>query len=274
VGFPQRAWWLTTDLVPGALKLVSAPFVDMAGKASWGNMRRRTKTLFYRPEDFDERRDSVRRGRCPGSEDATPEPGFGTGALTRLLDALVAAQDERSRAFRFTLIGHSMGTLVLNEIVKRYGDLHFEHIVFMGAACSFKDFQDSIVPYLEQSQRNGSSCQFYNLCLHPAAETNERAAWNTVPRGSLLDWVDRYAAEPETPLDLTMGKWNNVMRALRTLSSLDEGVLARIHVTGFPYTDGAPVEHGDFNDAERRFWRPAFWDRADEHEEAGSEPGD
>ena len=68
--------------------------------------------------------------------------------------------------YEITLIGHSLGTVALDELIQKHPDLCYENIVYMGAASSIRSFRDKVVPYLEQ---NGEA-NFYNLSLHPSSK--------------------------------------------------------------------------------------------------------
>src|SRR5205807_7605742 len=99
--------------------------------------------------------------------------------------------------YQITLVGHSMGAIVLNELVRRSTTegVHYDNIVYMAAACSVRDFQRSVVPYMQRH----TTTNFYNLCLHPVNEVRERHAADLVPRGSLLVWIDDMYSNPYTP---------------------------------------------------------------------------
>ena len=175
------------------------------------------------------------------------------------------------RAYEVTLIGHSMGTMVLNECLRR--DLlddrkpEYCHVVYMAAACSVRDFGRAVVPYLRQHR----STEFYNLMLHPLAELRERERFGDLPpRGSLLVWLDDFLADPQTPLDRTLGRWDNIVPATEIIP---EAVRGQVTLKAFalaPYDDPTPPvrdgrrlpdygpqAHGQFRG--RAYWRPDFW---------------
>lgn len=251
------------ELVPGIARVITGPLLDAAGVPAYKNMRRRARVLFVRDHDHD------------GDQHRL------SGALPQLMEALVAVK----RRPRFTLIAHSMGTLVVNELIQRYGHrswpeelrgrmsgssdteqmtkartmaetpLAIEHIVYMGAACTVREFAGSVLPHL----RSNAAARFYNLCLHPFDELDDRYAGGVVPNGSLLEWIDDYITEQESPLDRTLGKWNNTMDGFPLMDYVPGSVRERIQVRGFPRRGCGPHDHGDFDDVEQCFWRPAFW---------------
>ena len=121
------------------------------------------------------------------------------------LDDLMAA--DPSNHYAITLIGHSMGTIVANEMVLTHPNLCYSNIVYMGAACNVSDFANAVIPCLERD----TNAHFYNLTLHPIAEARE-AQWNYLdltPRGSLLEWIDNFLSNPRTVPERTLGKWDN-----------------------------------------------------------------
>ena len=119
----------------------------------------------------------------------------------------------------------------------------------MGAACSVREFADSVVPYLV----NNEASRFYNLCLHPTAEALEipYRIVEFLPRGSLLEWIDNLFSAPHTLMDRTLGKWNNALQATHIIP---ESARERVTIKAFGvgYNQDKPQMHGQFNDL--NFW--------------------
>jgi hypothetical protein len=265
-------------------KFLSQPFIDWLGTPAWQDMSRRTLIAF----DGD-------LGGNPSNPNLDPQlvgqremrgqhavDFSSTGALEVFREELHEVVENRhattkpathpttqpdSSTYDITLIGHSMGTMVLNEWLRR--DLleskstTYSNIVYMGAACSVRDFSRAAVPYLLQHQQT----QFYNLMLHPLAELRERnRAYDTPPRGSLLVWLDTFLTDPQTPLDRTMGRWDNIIPATEVIP---QSVRGRVTLKAFalaPYNDPTPPpgqpdygpqEHGQFRG--RPYWCKEFW---------------
>jgi hypothetical protein len=264
-----------TYIFPGFLKLASTPLLDVIGKEAYADMLRRTKTAFTSPSDFASNEEKmelckarVLKNPADICDAFNKDP---TGGVTVLLEALAQFKDDQDCTcahkghgkVTVTLIGHSMGSFLASEILKRSEQsegryLQVDNIVFMAAAASVKEFQDSVVPYLQRHE----AARFYNLTLHPWAEENDKEYWDVVPRGSLLVWIDTYATAPETMSDFTVGQFNN---ALKALEFVPREVRSRITLKGFGVNDctnqgkGRPRKHGDFNDADLGFWRHEFW---------------
>ena len=91
------------------------------------------------------------------------------------------------------LIGHSMGTIVIDDAYRECPNLPARNIIYMAAACSIRDFQVSTGRYIEKH----AGVNFYNLS-HPRAELEEVHAWGTPVRGSLLVWIDEFFQSPES----------------------------------------------------------------------------
>ncbi len=236
--------------------LVTGPLVDGFGAGAYENMRRRTQTMFRRREDMARR--AVVTGYRPS-----------TGAASILLDslaALVAAGCDATGVCRtqLNLVGHSMGSMIVARVLRTWPQLPVHRIYFLGAAASVADIETSVIPYM----RRHPATRFYNGMLHPRIEVGE-AQWlslDLVPRGSLLEWIDDHLASPETPLDRTAGKWEN-MAAMEYIFPPE--VRSRVVLKGFGFRDPRDAEdpflfkglagHGAFDNRHFRWWRDRTW---------------
>jgi pimeloyl-ACP methyl ester carboxylesterase len=258
IGSDDRTWgskcgYFSSYVVTFPFKLLTAPFIDAFGKSAWDNMSRRTQTMFRAPGEFDRpaTTNEIRVARRRVGEPAE-------GAVARLMQALaefVAA--DPSNHYSITLVGHSMGTIVANEVIQMHPNLGYSNIVYMGAACSVTEFANAVIPCLEAN----TNTHFYNLTLHPVAEARE-AQWNYLdltPRGSLLEWIDNFLANPRTVPERTLGKWDN---DISTTALIPTNVASRIRIKAFAvgprdeFPDN-PMVHGDFS--EEPFWQEDFW---------------
>jgi pimeloyl-ACP methyl ester carboxylesterase len=80
-------------------------------------------------------------------------------------------EDCLNEDWEFVLVGHSMGAIIVNEIVRHYGEkLPISHIVYMAAACSIRDYEDSVWPYLRLGESQKAETYVHHLMLHPSAE--------------------------------------------------------------------------------------------------------
>lgn len=170
------------------------------------------------------------------------------------------------------LFGHSMGGFVVNETLARFTDLPITNATYMAAANSKREFEIASREYLHSpANQQAAPAAFFNLTLHPTAESRERFMGGILPLGSLLEWVDEYFEGPRTFDDRTWGKWNNVMISAGTLPPK---VQSRLSVRVFPLAEETkngcgpsldrqassarchPLKHGDFDDF--TFWRPEY----------------
>jgi hypothetical protein len=258
-------------------KMFFAPLIDALGSAAWQDMSRRTQTIVEGSDDFAVRRDSTRAELDRYIDNGTD------GGLDRFTARLAArargtagrAPGASTRPYQLTLIGHSMGTMVLNELLRRQrqretadgGDasaVPVTNIVYMAAACTVRDFRDSVIPFMEEPNHRG--VRFYNLSLHPTAELLETNDGDLPPRGSLLCWIDDFLSEPATPMDCTLGRWVNLVGMpyvippeLRGRCSIKAFDLLRDPDTGPGLQD--PQRHGDFTSC--NYWDPHFWEPLD-----------
>ena len=246
----SRATAFATNVVTFPTRIIGGLGVESFGAPAWTGMRRRAKLLlraeFEPPEEL-----SLGVSLRPAVE-AKPGP---VGELLDTLQNVLRVRPD----LRVELIGHSMGAIIASEIAEDPHGIEFDDIVFLAAAVSLRDFRRTVVPYLKAHP----ATQFYNVTLHPAADFFESSTF-LAPRGSLLEWIDRYLDRPETEVDAVMGKHNNVMRGMDVFST---EVRNRVHQKTFGFYDGSgygpgtdlPHTHGGFNAEGVPFWRPSFW---------------
>ncbi len=270
-------------------RLFSTLVVGSAGQPAWENMSRRTQMIIHNTDEYKHRNGSTTAESL--QQFRSGETGAGGLFFKRLAERLKADASETE----LTLVGHSMGTMVLNEALLEHGwrfdgKARIKSIVYLAGACQIRDWQRAVFPYL----RAESGCQFYSLSLHPTAERLEGNVWDMVARGSLLQWVDNFLANPETVEARTIGQWDNSMM---TAHDIPENLRGRIHfkafgqagaeqdvgkfyttsraIKEFPATDAAiyrktvenyaeifrgqpnPQTHSSFGD--EYFWKPVFW---------------
>jgi hypothetical protein len=263
----------TTSALTIPTKLIGSMFIDAFGKSAWEIMLRRTHMLYHTEREFFESRKVAVDEGMPEIPTARIEPD---GALSVFLRRLQEMMDRNGgrEAWDITLVGHSMGTIVLNQMIREFGlkaatgsdgktatsgvALPFNRIVYMAGAATVRDYQDSLFPYL----RANRNAEVFHLVLHPKAEVRERfdpgiPYLDFPPRGSLLVWVDDFLSAPETPLDRTVGRYENLLTAVH--NTPDE-LLGRVHIKAFGTGRDvrAPQKHGDFT-SHLKFWKPECW---------------
>ena len=249
------------------LKLITAPLLDGLGGPAWDTMIRHVKVGFHNegipsaePKDPD------------GNAGDPVEPPQGHGGISRFMRALSAEIDrmacsnpEASREkcvnrWELTLIGHSMGAIMANEILYEFKDgPEFDRIVFMAAACSVREYEQSALAYLDRHKNT----QMYHLTLHDFADIRDQYFYEVPPSGSLLIWIDDFLSNPTTLRDRTAGRFKNLMMAL---PSTPRDLRSRIHVKTFGVgrllrtTD--PLHHGEFNNFTGP---PAPWEKKEDY---------
>lgn len=250
----QIWYWVT---MPGTWIL--NPFVSEIGRPSWDMMRRRNSVLFRTPAEYEQDECTPGSGRTTTSE-GSEQCYRGTGALSVFLQRLDREmQAERgngrtsgSPKYTVTLVGHSMGTIVVNQILGDFPDIHFDNVVFMAAAVSTREVLEHTIPYLKEHP----TTQFYSLSLAPDNDNSETSLIGVEPSGSLLTWIDNYYTTPLTQLDRTFGRWENARSALHVFPP--EILEEQMHFKVFGFNGrNSPQEHGEFTNYP--FWMPNFW---------------
>ena len=226
----------------GLLNVVTTPMVQGLGQPAWQILTRRTSILF----------DKERLPRFPGEDAAT-----GDGPLSPFFRSMLKFQSENPNV-ELTIVGHSMGVIVLNNALRHFRKIRYKNIVYMAAACSLDDYQDTIFPYLNDNPQT----EMFHLTLQERAEILERHwRWFEVsPRGSLLVWIDNFLEDPRYRLDRTAGRIFNLLREVNRTPNQLKG---RIHIKSFDFGPGKalsacnPQVHGALDDLP--FWKTDYW---------------
>lgn len=231
------------NVVQFALSLPTAPLFDLFGTSSWGVMKRRAGLLFTKTRPMD--------GELQDDLDSYQQQR--EGALSRFMDELKIKQ-MNNPALEVTIVGHSMGAIVANRILRGWPDVKFKNIIYMGAASTIDDFRESVTPYMLAD--NDKTTKFFNLMLHPVAENSEAHGFGFGGTGSLLTQIDDLYQSPVLDSGRTMGRWVNIMNGL---NYFDKRIRNRVHLRVMPLNECFPTRHGDF--AESRFIETsgAFW---------------
>ncbi len=251
ITWAERLTAFTSYLITLPTKLVTKPFIDGMGRSAWENMVRRTQLLFYTPDNFGLK--ASREFLSTGVMDME-----GKGALSDFLRRFQKEVNDSPGQWEITLIGHSMGTIIINQLLRKFS-LPFKNIVYLAAACSVGDYQDSAFSFMNKNTKT----HIYHVFLHREAELREKYSLigqlDPTIRGSLLVWLDDFLANVNTPLDRTAGREDNLLPAL---SMTPAGLRGRIHAKAFGVggdsNNLSPQGHGDFENFP--FWKPSFWE--------------
>ena len=241
------AWWITSPV-----KAATTPIAYTMGRPTWDVMLRRTNTAFYTPSDL---------------EPQELEAGYllsnhGNGAFLRFLKKLSLAKNDENLPITVTLMGHSMGAIIINRVLALDLDLEVSNIVHLASADSIKNLLGTVAPYLIKNP----TTDFYSLSLHPNNENRERSSLfgipGLLPSGSLLNWIDNMYTTPETVIDKRSGSWSNIER---TLALIPDRARKNMHFKIFGETPDfmvndfvvSPQKHGDFG--KMKFWDKSQW---------------
>lgn len=216
------------------IRALTVPVIQGFGTPAWDTMKRRAE-LVLAPR--------------PGLSLARPD---GQGAARLLMDALRGRIKRPGKWYdkdgvelgdlAVTLIGHSMGTMILNHVLEDYTDLSFERIVYLAAAASIDDVRGALLPYL----RSHPETTFWAFSL---SETREALEWDYLDmfdRGSLLVWIDHYFQRINAPGDRVFGR----AKDLRQYFEIPGDLGNRFFLVKFGNGQQDPERHGDFSKPE------------------------
>lgn len=250
---PMEVTW-NTPYAPTKIGL--SPFYDGVGTPAWKNMVRRSRTLVSPYPTLADKLDS------DGSlADITEGP-------LSIIFRHIAEWDKTRPEMKITVAGHSMGTMVLNEVFREMrlgaitggraagGQVDIDRIIYMAAACSIRDFVDNAGAYTLARPKT----QFYNCTLNPACEYTEKFRPNIVLTGSLLVWIDEFFEQPVEFGGRTFGSFENCVIAWRDLPNMPRFHLRAYSqaAKGVPAIKAGPQKHGEFDNY--HFWQDKFLD--------------
>lgn len=269
--WPERTRQTVGYFITLPTKIGILPILDGVGTEAWDLMLRRTQTMFWPPLN-NEFYNSTFNDRGYRVENADQDiknwlqrkldGKLKTGGMYDFSQHLARWTTNDFKQLPFEFYGHSMGTIVINELLRVTPGIATTNIVYMGAACSIRDFEQSIFPYLRQN----TNAHFYSLSLHRIRERLEGSFFDLPPRGSLLNWIDDIFEKPKSTSDRTLGAWENIVRAL---PDVPDDLNTRTHLRAcnvepcplFKTTASQAQTHGDFDNFP--FWQTAlYWREA------------
>jgi len=222
-GYGEMSAYFGLYVLTFAGKLVTAPFIDAFGRSGWQEMNARLDRISSRPLS---------------ENDVTNSPA----ALPRFFDML----EHDHRSTNITLVGHSMGAILINKMLPDY-KAKLARVVFLAAACSIDDFERGTLRYLEKNP----GVEFFQMTLHPAAESREivKLALDLTPRGSLLVWIDEFLDPAQSSAQRRLGKWANFYEidhdtAVPFLKRMNTPALSNAWTRGFGVGSTATIYNG------------------------------
>jgi hypothetical protein len=263
---PEMSWKFFQWLVTIPTKLAISPFLDAFGKSAWDNMLRSIQLLYQVDEEF-------HVASPPNTQPAKIADRSPEGGLSIFFNELLKeihhpkAQSQKKweiKEWEITWVGHSAGTIIINEAIRRFGlpntqdqVLPFNTIVYMAAASTLRDVQASVYPYLQ----NHPSTEFYQLMLHEQAEEGETVwqPFDLPPRGSLLVWIDDFLSNPLTHKERTAGRYQNLFGDYHSIpENIRDQIYLKVFSQGEKVRSENPQKHGEFTDR-FRFWDAKCW---------------
>ncbi|MCX7384505.1 MAG: hypothetical protein NT133_24510, partial [Alphaproteobacteria bacterium] len=263
-------------------RLITVPALDI-GTRAWKNMVARTRFGVERYVTAEQQAAVLSTALRPLDAKTKDKQRILTTGVFRLFFERYAARFASAatatggmaacdpRAPRITLIGHSMGAMVANELLREFPRLGYQNIVFMAGAGSIRDFRVTTEVVL-RNPRCPADLRFYNLTLHEDWDRKSIELGGAAPMGSLLEWIDDIFEYPVTPADRTIGKWRNIVYAQ---DQFHPDAIGRMFFHRFGLEAPDPVAHGGFaqwppSPAEKAamasdlcpplaFWDPRFW---------------
>lgn len=264
-------------------KLALAPFLDAFGTSSWDIMLRSVSQLFH--YDGEQAAHTSLGTNHPDANDYKQSGAlsiFFKNLKTQICDHPIQENTcSNSKNWEITLVGHSTGAIVLHHVIREFGELPIRNIVYMGAASTIRDYQDTLFPYLEahnfessplapesetislnQTDRKRAPSKnpinVYHLMLHETAETGEwlNEIIDPTPRGSLLVWLDSFLSHPLSKEDRTLGRFTNFITAVH---HIPQDLRPYIFATKFGVGNdlASPQKHGHFSHI--KFWKSECW---------------
>ena len=182
-------------------RALSTPLVVGFGHTMWENMVRRTRTSIRQVAEFPiTELDPAERQRWLSDLGRFPRGAGGFARFFQWLESCIAGRptiagsdgcplDELSGKLtmapgqenpktmlanaRIDMLGHSMGAIVINELLETFPRLPYENVVYMAGAASIRDTHRAIAPVLQAAP---GCTHFFNLSLHPMNEARESSS--------------------------------------------------------------------------------------------------
>ncbi len=222
------------------IRVLTVPVIQGFGTPAWDTMKRRAE-LVTAPKLAEAKGDP---------KDVSTPKGAGILLMDELKARILRAKDKPEdpwRRLRITLVGHSMGTMILNRILEEYSDMEFERIVYLAAAASMDEVRGAVLPYL----RRHEEATFWGFSLYETLELAEFDGPDLLERGSLLVWIDNLFEHLNAPGNLTFGRARNPRQYFVIPKDLGpKGKSQRLFLVRFDRGQRDPQRHGDFSKPE------------------------
>jgi hypothetical protein len=249
-----NAWWANAqnfrEMAPGPSEWVetiamlpirglTTPVVQTFGTSAWEIMKRRADLLVARHIDANPAHAPEGAAHTLLEELA---PRIGPGPTWRIAPGACEIEQRpiAQVPVKVTVVGHSMGAIVLNRLLAARHDLPLEHIVYLAPASSIDEVEGLARPYL----RTHPGATFWLFTLSRPDEARERDPTGLLPRGTLLVWVDSFFEPITAPGQMRAGR-------LKSYQAYYENLPPEPRVKVYPMSGRQPNEptaHGQFDD--------------------------
>jgi hypothetical protein len=250
---------------------VTVPFLDAFGTGAWDIMKRRAAFVTARglpPEaaaDFPPWRPAERHERTGAGrllfqsllgrlcvKDGEPGRIFWTrdAVFTGISAPGNCKSRDVAREVELTLVGHSMGALVVNRLLLGFPEVPFRRVVFLGAAASIDELDTAVLPFLDRHPK----AEVHNVSLSMNDERFEKGWGDLWERGSLLVWIDNLFERVNSAQQLRLGRCLNLFRpAVGEPEATRLRYDTRLFFHKLRGRDEAhdPRRHGDFDDKDK-----------------------
>ena len=207
------------------LYAVTAPLLEGFGTPAWAIMKRRAEL--------------AAGSRLPeGSVSSEGAARTFFEETIRYLQSIQQLDTDGNRGkpaipVRLTLVGHSMGTMILNRLLPaietmlpppQTDQVTLQHIVYLAAAAPIDELDQMLVPFLKERLPKENllpekqKTNFWMFDLNRRDEAREVAlnGWAFImPRGTLLAWIDTFFESSTTVGQKTQGRIENMNRFYR-----------------------------------------------------------
>lgn len=244
------------------------PLIFSLGTPAWDGMQRRCHVMFVGQNDLYTTTDVLGSGdekawwteKAELEEMVEPQYTNNAQGAVYVFSKMLSHGVETGRweNIQINLIGHSMGSIIVNRMLKTAPDLPVSNIVHMASADNLQNYLDITMEYA----KGHTNVSIYNLFLHPRNEYTEKNAGTFVPSGSLLTWIDHTYERPEYVLQRTAGRWENMRKIVKVID--DHDIRDNVHYKVFGRNKKQtcppqPQKHGEFNDVQMGYWQERFW---------------
>lgn len=221
-GDPGPGDWIE-GLAMTPIRILTIPVLKAFGTSAWQIMKRRADLLVAErldPAPRGKRRAATGEARAGQQEPEVPREGAARALLQMLNTRLTHLPDGSARwnigkggasgsgPVEITVVGHSMGAIVLNRLVASLPEFPISRIVYLAPAASKDETEGLVGPHLRTTRgATADRAGFWTFELNHRDEARERDPSRLLPRGTLLVWIDSFFEPIGQPGDKRYGRY-------------------------------------------------------------------